>query len=218
MIRSIVSVSFSLVLSLLACTGCSILSKEPYVPTQYYDFGQPEPFPKMDVRLDIRAFTSSGPFRNRMIYRADSCRLIIDEYNRWIQPPNIILTRYLTEIFSNSITDDTGKDGKSVLIGGDIVGFDIDLKQKTARLVVLLQIAGGPSNDSIRERCVSVTEPFTRTAPDAFAAAMTAAAGKLALEIRGMIETSENSVEPITEKPVEPQESEPAKPEPVAAE
>jgi ABC-type uncharacterized transport system auxiliary subunit len=204
MIRFPVLASLLFAVSLVVYSGCGVLSKEPYVPTQYYDLGDPEPFPELDVRVDVRAFTCSGPYRNRMIYRVDSCKLTVDEYNRWIQPPNILLTRYLTEAFSQSISGDREK--SSVLVGGDIVGFDIHVEQKIVRLIVLVEIIREPSGEILLERCISVTEPLSRTNPDAFAAAISGAAAKLAAEIRNALPSPASDTAEST--PVEPKPSE----------
>lgn len=170
---------------LLGTGGCSILPKESYKPVGFYDIGHGTVLPEGGYNIEISQFTTSGPYRTKMIYRLKSCELYIDEYNRWIQPPYIMLTRFMLEKFSGNISDK--KSATTYQLSGDIVDFDIDLDKKKVVLTVEYELVDAESNDLLAKRCVTYTESFQEDDPLHFALAMSTAADKLVTDIGKVI-------------------------------
>ena len=79
----------------LTLNGC-VLNKETYRPVHYFDLksdGQVNRAEKqIDVILGIAQFQMIGPYKSRMVYRKSANRLAVDDYNRWIQPPEKLTT------------------------------------------------------------------------------------------------------------------------------
>ena len=76
------------------CGGC--ISAAPVREVHFYDLGPP-PVAKADtVRpeyLRVAAFTAAWPARQRLVQREDPYSVTLDEYHRWVAPPEQLLAQ-----------------------------------------------------------------------------------------------------------------------------
>lgn len=183
-----------LVLSLTACLtlcGC-VLFPEPYNATHYFDLGVPDTISPKGIELNIESLTSGKSYRTKMVYRTSPCAVEIDEYNKWMSPPDILIANYLNRAFAVNGRED---DFRRYTLGGELLCFDIDLASKTARLGVRYSISearGG--EDAVSEGGVLTAsklyrQSFDVESPAAFASAMSQAAAKLAADIRADLDS-----------------------------
>lgn len=119
--------NFICMLFLLLFIGC--VGQRQYTPVSYYDFGQPE---LSKIELNIDTFTVEGPYQERFIYRVEGNRLNKDEYKRWAQAPDLLLTHYFKQSF---------KPGSLFYLSGEILTVEHDLVDNKAKLKVICSIS-----------------------------------------------------------------------------
>ncbi len=119
---------------LLFATGCmSLFKQQPYVAVKYYDLGTPPEITLEKVQIKFIPFNSTEPVKYKMVYHDTNCEVVIDDYNKWIQPPCLLLTRYLQSAFKqNGITSEDSE----LIISGNIFMFRIDLLNNKVSLGV----------------------------------------------------------------------------------
>ncbi len=182
---------------ILSQPGC--LFQDKYQPTSHYDLDTTTAGIKGNsFRIEFAEFTTSEPVRFKMVYRDHQNLLLVDNYNKWIQPPGPMLSRYLRVAFRNH-NPTTTEEIPSYKIGGDIFMFQIDIEHKRVTLGINYSISRASSSDNsvLQQRTASFTEPFTENAPAVFAAAMSRCVASFATllekKLRSMSLASEQS-------------------------
>ncbi|MDD5597941.1 MAG: hypothetical protein PHV82_08355 [Victivallaceae bacterium] len=159
--------------------GCLFgFSEKPYVAVKYYDLANPPQILLTGNQVNILAFDSTEPAKYKMIYRGKNNEMIMDDYNKWIQPPCLLLTRYLQSAFKQS--GPLPKDSV-LLISGNVFMFRIDLQTNTASLGVNYVIKGTPDNiiRPISRNSIVFSSKFEKQGPIYFVRAMSECAGQL---------------------------------------
>jgi uncharacterized lipoprotein YmbA len=85
---------FAAALALCLSAACSFLPSEPYREVRTFDLGVPEAIGSASA-LQVQPFGADSACKFKMLYRAEGNEMLIDEYNRWAQPPGQMLTKYL---------------------------------------------------------------------------------------------------------------------------
>ena len=119
--------SFLIALLALFFSGC--IGNRQYTPIKYYDFGQHE---SVEVKLNIGSFDMQGPYNERFVYRVSKNGVIKDEYTRWTQAPDLLLTHHLKQSFSPS--------EKDLSIEGEILTIEHDQLNSVALFEVIYTI------------------------------------------------------------------------------
>ncbi len=109
-------------------SGCSL---GDYRQTRYYDLQTPEPLNKMAVQVEIGAFQNNTAVRQRMCFRTASGEILVDEYNKFVQPPDMMIGRYLAIAFGNQPESAPG--APVLKIRGTIFLFEFDVEKSEAR-------------------------------------------------------------------------------------
>ncbi|MEA4863041.1 MAG: hypothetical protein AB7F40_03145 [Victivallaceae bacterium] len=112
----------------LAAAGC-IWSD--YHETRYYDMQSPEPLPALRSPVTVGVFANATPVRQRMLFSRGDGEVVVDEYNRFVQPPDQMLVRYLSIAFGSQ--NDTQANAPVIAINGRIFMFEFDLAKNEAR-------------------------------------------------------------------------------------
>lgn len=175
---TILLVSFSL----SSCTASSFFGSSAPESSYVYDLEMPQANPVPGVYLDIKQFT--GNSRSKMAKRSGN-RIEFDERGRWVQPPEALLTRYLSLSFAgqDEIMPSALKDN-SYILSGNLIGcvFDRDAK------LVRMQIQYSLMKRSSLQSSLTVTKEYTsdmRTdSADAYAKALTKCAADFTHDIR----------------------------------
>ena len=158
--------------------GCGIFSEPSYTVTRNYDLESPPVLNTPGYDVMILPFASETAGRYKMVTRS-GVELYQDEYNRWTQPPALLLTRYLRMALS-----DNGNTHQKVLpvyeISGTVLTFEADLKTYTAILCVRYSIMERRTGKIVRNGVLRYNIPMNKkdTLPIAFAHAMSDAAKK----------------------------------------
>lgn len=181
-------------LSSFFMTGC-LFPAQSYNEVAYYDLST--------IRLDmsenppilVDLFQSAESLRANMTYLTNENRVLVDSYNRWIQQPEYLVTRYLRTAFStNQPSIQEAASFRRALpngirISGSVFSMRIDLKRREALLGVnylIRLVADGENALTLSNSCV-FSARYHNESPTDFAAAMSEAAEKLALQIQNEI-------------------------------
>lgn len=160
--------------------GCSFLNEQPYRQVDYFDLGSPNQYALDGVTVKFMKFRGLEAAKYKMVYHEDDTRVLIDDYNKWIQPPGFMLNRFLQTAFSsnqNSATNETS----SYDVSGTLFEFKIDLKKQLAVLGVtyIIRDSNSAALPPLVEKSVSFTAPFKDRTGYAFSQAMSTASRKL---------------------------------------
>lgn len=171
-------------LLVLGQTGCLFWGKS-FQPTSHYDLDPAKTsLESAGFRVEFSEFTTTEPIRFKMVYRDRQCRLLVDSYNKWIQPPGAMLSRYLRVVFRdhNAVV---AEGTLSYRIAGDIFMFQIDIERKQVNLGVDYSISEGSASGflPLLQRSAFFSEPFTESTPSEFAAAMSRCAARFAAQL-----------------------------------
>lgn len=181
---------------IILLSGCLFgFSDQPYVAVKYYDLANPPQITLTQNQVKVLAFDSTEPAKYKMIYRGKNNEVILDDYNKWIQPPCLLLTRYLQSAFKQS---GNPPQDSVLLVSGNLFMFKIDLETNTASLGVNYVIKGNPDNiiKPIFRSSTVFSCKFKKEGPSYFVQAMSDCAKQLALAI----EKDLKSIKPVKEK------------------
>ena len=155
---------FKSILLFIAYMSCACLSPGEFSPVNTYDLGLPEP---TGIKLNIGSIDQSGPYNSRMLYRVSPQKLEINEFERWIQSPDLILNSYLKKAYTPS---------REHTLEGEIISFENNLVTGNALLIFQYKITKG--GRIIAEDIFRGQEPSSNDSED-FAAAMSKLANEL---------------------------------------
>jgi uncharacterized lipoprotein YmbA len=158
--------------------GCLSGFSKPYVAVKYYDLATPPQITLTQTQVKILPLESTEPAKYKMIYQGKDNEVILDDYNKWIQPPSLLITRYLQSAFKQS---GTSSENPVLFISGNVFMFKIDLQTNTASLGVNYVIKGEP-DDVIKPISRNSTVfycKFKKQGPNYFVRAMSECAGQL---------------------------------------
>jgi hypothetical protein len=113
-----------------------------------------------------------------MVYRDSDGRMLVDDYNKWIQPPSLLLTRYLQSAFKQ---DGISSETPELIISGNIFMFRIDLQKNTASLGINYVIKTS-DDDTVKitfKNSTVFSRKFEKQGPEYFVAALSECAGEL---------------------------------------
>ncbi len=155
---------------MLLC-GCSLMSPPAQSSIEYYDLVRPE---KIDsVPIEVEQFASFSGERQRMAHRKDETVIKSSDFNKWIQSPGSMLTRYLRITFRNETGDSILKNTDPVTVRGEVLIFEVN--NGFAELGVRYQMRYRKVSLS---KTVLIKEKLERRGAEAFARAMSRAANR----------------------------------------
>jgi ABC-type uncharacterized transport system auxiliary subunit len=166
-------------------SGC-LFEAEPYKPVKYYDLKTPQKLCPEGVDLDVQIFRMEASSKYKMLYRMDSTRVLVDDYNKWTQTPGFMLSRYLQSAFSSNTNPEKLNNMTFVLLGA-IFTFEIDLEKNQAVLGVKYELKRKSDGSILLDKSRVFSESFPDSkdlSPETFAKAMSAAASKFANKLR----------------------------------
>jgi len=181
---------FSLIAGMLAffTTGCLWgLGQQPYTAVKYYDLATPPQIVLKKVQVKFVPLDSTEPAKYKMVYRDSDCQMILDDYNKWIQPPSLLITRYLQGAFKqNGITSK----GSELIISGNIFMFRIDLQKNIASLGVnyIIKTSLDDTEKVVFKNSTVFKQKFKKQSPENFVKAMSKCANDLVTTIQKDIE------------------------------
>ena len=156
---------------LTICSGC-VLTPRSQQQTAYYDLPVPQAVKQVNF-LQIAAVNNDTPAQSRMIFRTRNNRIEQDGLNCWIQPPERILQRYLTQRFQAA----KSAPGKSLTVRCTINAFEFDMVRNEAVLSVKCLFS---KNNQSQTAVLTAREKITGKTPPELAAAMNKAVESIA--------------------------------------
>ena len=161
-------------LLLTVVAGC-VLTPRRTQQTAFYDLPLPQTVQPVNF-LKIASVSNDTPSQNRMLFRLKDNRIVQDNLNCWIQPPEQVLRRYLTQKFH---VKNTPPD-RLVDLRCSINAFEFDMPGSEAVLSLKCVFKSG----TIRKiALLTVREKFNSHQPDELVKAMARATEKIADKI-----------------------------------
>ncbi len=155
-------------------SGCFVPNSE-YTPVVYYDLKLPNEIALKNIDFKILPFRNSCcPTKQRMVVR-DDIQVFIDDYNKWIQSPGVLIQKYLKLTFSSPKNN---KNVKTYYITGDVVLFEADKKHQNSVLSIEYIIS-----DENHNKLITVSETFVTKTKDFSAKSFVLAMSENALQL-----------------------------------
>ena len=156
--------------------GC-VLTPHTDHPVSTYDLQVAAPVIPQDFFI-ISAVSNQTPARNKFYYRSGNT-VQFDHYRNWVQPPEMLLERFLLKKFPYR----SNGEKNPIEVKLSIIGFEFDLTRSEAVLSLNYTLRNITQKN---QGNITIREKFTPTA-DAMVAAMdkavAAAAEKLEMEL-----------------------------------
>ncbi|MDD5727126.1 MAG: hypothetical protein PHV59_01060 [Victivallales bacterium] len=190
---------FSAVLLTLGAAGCLFgFGQQSYVEVKYFDLDTPPRVKLQNAQIKILPLNSTEPVKFKMVYCNADCEMIMDDYNKWVQPPALLLTRYLQGAFEQQ---GISRESSELVFSGEIFRFRIDLRNSTASLGVNYAVTSQPDGTvrQLYRNSVVFTCKFKKQGPQYFAAAMSECARQLVFAVERDIKNLDN-VQSVSEK------------------
>lgn len=137
--REIISkfVGIGVLVSLIfVMASCSVIKKESFRKTVYFDINAPEQIGQAAGRMPVKImrFSSNCPeIGNHMAFASANGAIAFDEYHRWAQQPERMLERYFNLYFNSS------SEGK-YSIDAILYGLTADIDRNRVRLILKVTI------------------------------------------------------------------------------
>lgn len=165
---------------LFLISGC--LWQKSYVAVKYYDLDTPHRIVLKKVQLKFMPLDSTESVKYKMVYRDANGQMLVDDYNKWIQPPSLLLTRYLQSAFKQ---DDVICGLQEIIISGNIFMFRIDLQKNIASLGVnyVIKTSCNDTVQAVFKNSTVFSSKFEKRGSQYFVKALSECAGKLVLAI-----------------------------------
>ena len=179
--RAIAPLALAILCGML-CMSCNFLPSEPYREVHSYDLGVPA---SAGLPLSVQPFGTDSACKFKLLYRVGGNEMLIDEYNKWTQPPGQMLTKYLRLAFRS----ESGEAGKlppqlDCELSGSILAFEADLDAKKVNLGVHYTLSSMKLDSKPGDRTTIFSQPFSTNEPEAIAEAMTKAAAQLVESVK----------------------------------
>ena len=155
---------FRFLLICITCLYCSCLAPAKYSPVNTYDLGHIE---QTNIKLNVGSIDQNGPYNSKMISRVTPQKLELNEFERWAQSPDLILTNFFKKAFqpTNDLT-----------LNGEIIAFENNILSGQATLTFQYKLTQG--GRTIEEGIFNGKEPSGADSQE-FAAAMSKLANQL---------------------------------------
>ncbi len=206
--RNILGVILCGVFFTVMLTGC-LFRESQYHEVEYFDLSSPGKDQPDGAVVKVNIFKNIETGKYKMVYRDGESRVMVDEYNKWVQPPDLMISRYLQAAFSDDKITSDGNAKTEFEVSGTVFMFMIDLKNKKSSLGVSYRITRKQSSseiEMINNSCL-LTSNFEKENPADFARAMSICAELLAKRIKADIDflmKKEHAANPaVKDKPAE---------------
>ena len=157
---------------MLLC-GCSLLSTPDQSSIACFDLTRPEK--TVSVPIDVEPFASFSGESRRMVRRTNEISIHGSNFDKWLQSPGSMLTRYLRIAFRNETGESILKNADPVVVRGEVLVFEVN--RGFAELGVRYNLRYRKASWI---KTVLIREKLDRGGPEAFAHAMSRAANRFA--------------------------------------
>lgn len=163
---------------ILLMSGCSILSTEPYISTNYYDIGYPEKMRGvLDYQFNEIEFKTQGPYYEKMVFRRNNNQLAFGEYSRWATRPVKMLERYFRLAYDKTADDIPAQ--RQFCLTGEILQFEADLNTNMINVILEVTIKSCDGKKVICHDILQESIPVKTVTAESYAKNMQLAIDKI---------------------------------------
>lgn len=163
-----------LMLAIPLLGGCFF---ETYHETQTFDLEQAKPCCPEKTVIEVKDFENLSGAGLKMRYRTEQYRIVIDGYNKWVQSPDTMISRYFMAAFSQP--GGNMLDERSYILSGTLNSFEINLTTKTVSVQITCQLKERKTGNIRLLKELSASASFKQDSPVEFAEAASKAVREL---------------------------------------
>lgn len=126
-----------LCLIMIVISSSCVFSTNTFRPVRYYDLGGTEVINDGGPYVRFLKFSVDGPYKTKMFFRTTANQLRVDDYNKWVQTPSVMLKRYLKLVFR---AKPHGSENPQYSMELSILSFEADELTRHAVLIVEYKI------------------------------------------------------------------------------
>ncbi len=172
---------------LFAACSVNLIPPTDYTDPRTFDLISPSPLEGLPFIVEVDAFSNECSGRFKMVFREETNRISVDEYNRWSMPPGAMLTKYLAARFA-APSNNQGRAKKPVFeLDGSVLACELNRTTKEVDLMIHYFIVE-PGEEEFK---ITGTEDYSIPVGDitaeAFADGINKAAEKFADHIVGVL-------------------------------
>jgi ABC-type uncharacterized transport system auxiliary subunit len=173
--------------------GC--LGSRDFTPIRYYSVGAlPETVPRATrswpISLGVRPFTAATRYGDRILYRLSAVEVGFYEYDRWVEPPEEMVTQVLISTVRASalFRQVVSADNVSLpawLLSGELMRFD-EVREEGKSLAecwLRLELRRARDEQLLWSEVIKAAVPLATETPEALAQAMSRAVQQTALQL-----------------------------------
>jgi ABC-type uncharacterized transport system auxiliary subunit len=181
-------------------TGC--LGRGEIIPVRYYGVDSlpaaiPQATRTWPVALGVRAFTAATRYRDRILYRTSAVEMAFYPYDRWVEPPEEMVTRMVSQIIRASglfpqVVPADNVQLPAWILSGEVTRFDEvrEAGERRAEFWLLVEVRRAHDEQLLWSDVLTAVEPFTVDTPAALAQAMSRAVQRVAMSLIARLEKS----------------------------
>ena len=170
-------------LPLLAACKLNLVPPTGYTDPKTFDLASPAPHDTLPFVVEVDTFSNECSGRYKMVFREETNRISIDEYNRWSMPPGSMLTKYLASRFATP-PGNQNKTAKPVFeLDGTVLTCELNKQKKQVDLMIHYFIVESGDESFKITGTEDYSIPVDDTTAEAFADGMNKAAAKFADQV-----------------------------------
>ena len=172
--------------------GC--LGAGGFTPVRYYSIDTapadvPQALHTLPIPLGVQRFTAATRYRDRMLYRLSEVEVSFYEYDRWVEPPEEMVTRVIAETVRASRRFRQVIPAKNIqlpawLLSGTLTRFDEVRGRASSQAECWLRLELRRARDEqlLWSNVLRAAVPLSTQTPEALAQAMHLAVQQIALQ------------------------------------
>lgn len=181
--------------------GC--LGSRDFTPIRYYSVDtSPVSVPPAQrswpLALGVRPFTAATRYRDRILYRHSEVQIGFYEYDRWVEPPEEMVSRMIGSVLRASGTFRQVLAAGNVqlpawILSGDLLRFD-EVRgpgRSQAECWLRLELRRASDEQLLWSDLIKAAVPLSAETPEALAQAMSRAVRQVGIELLQRLDTAE---------------------------
>lgn len=170
-------------LPLLAACSLNLVPKTGYTDPRTFDLASPAPHDDLPFVVEVDTFSNECSGRYKMVFREETNRITIDEYNRWSMPPGSMLTKYLAARFATPPGNQSMTSNPGFELDGTVLTCELNKQKKQVDLMIHYFITEAGDN----KFKITGTEDYSIPVEDATAEAFADGMNKAAAEFSSQV-------------------------------
>jgi ABC-type uncharacterized transport system auxiliary subunit len=182
-------------------TGC--LGARQFTPVRYYSLEPltdniPQAIQRWTIPLGIQPFTAATRYRERMLYRSSEVEVNFYEYDRWVEPPEEMVTRLIAAALRDAglfqqVQQVANLQLPAWVLSGELLRFDEVRGAQASRAACWLRLALRRAQDErlLWSKTLRAAVPLSHKSAAGLAVAMSAAVQQIAQQLISELQTAD---------------------------